>query len=61
MKCQTLLSILALILDTSFARKTYLVKQEHFKKVPRVMALEPNCEICGYSNESDEICFDYEL
>ena len=61
MKCPALLPILALILDTGLARKSYLVKQEHFKKVPRVMALEPNCEICGLQNESDEICMLYEF
>lgn len=61
MKCPTLLTIVALLLDTSLSRKSYLVKQEHFKKVPRVMAIEPNCEVCGYQNEEDEICFDYEM
>ena len=26
-----------------------------------VMAIEPNCEICGYQNDEDEICIAYEL
>ena len=25
------------------------------------MAIEPNCEVCGYQQEEDEICFDYEM
>ena len=60
MKCQTLLSIVFLLFGTTMARKSYLVKQEHFKKVPRVMIDDPNCESCAYKTDEDEVCLGYE-
>ena len=60
MKCQTLLSIVALLFGATMARKSYLVKQEHFKKVPRVMIDDPNCESCAYKTDEDEVCLGYE-
>ena len=61
MRRRSLLPVIALIIDTSLARKTYLVKEEHFRKVPLVMAIDPNCEICGYKTDEDEICMEYEF
>lgn len=61
MKSQTLLTIAALLIGSSLARKSYLVKQEHFKMVPRVMADDPNCESCAYKTDEDEVCLEYEF
>ena len=51
----------ALLIGSSLARKSYLVKQEHFKMVPRVMADDPNCESCAYKTDEDEVCLEYEF
>ena len=61
MKSQTLLTIAALFVGTSLARKSYLVKQEHYLKTPRVMADDPNCQTCVYKTDEDEVCLGYEF
>ena len=61
MKTQTLLTIAALLIGTSLARKSYLVKQEHYKKTPKVMADDPNCQSCAYKTDEDEVCLGYEF
>ena len=60
MKSQTLLTITALLIGTSLARKSYLVEQEHYKKTPRVMD-DPNCRSCAYKTDEDEVCIGYEF